>query len=52
MIFLAIFNVEEFILEIWSNLYNRLADTWKCLLLVLPENLGGKTTPCYNLTAK
>uniref|UniRef100_A0AA82N812 Uncharacterized protein n=1 Tax=Schistosoma mansoni TaxID=6183 RepID=A0AA82N812_SCHMA len=45
----VIFNLEQFILSFWDNLYEHLAGTWKCLLQVLPENLGGQKNPCYNL---
>ncbi|CAH8635564.1 unnamed protein product [Schistosoma rodhaini] len=46
----AIFNLVEFIEQLWTNLYERLGGTWKCLLEVLPEELGGKKNPCYNKT--
>ncbi|CAH8619870.1 unnamed protein product [Schistosoma haematobium] len=29
-----------------KNLYLRLADTWRCLLEILPPNLGGKNKTC------
>uniref|UniRef100_A0A5K4F7E5 Secreted protein n=1 Tax=Schistosoma mansoni TaxID=6183 RepID=A0A5K4F7E5_SCHMA len=48
----SIFNVVEFILGLWTNLYERLGGTWRCLLLVLPEELGGKKNPCYNKTTQ
>ncbi|CAH8625153.1 unnamed protein product [Schistosoma rodhaini] len=43
----VIFNVEELILNLWKNLYERLADTFKCLLSPLPESIGGKNKSCY-----
>ncbi|CAH8593094.1 unnamed protein product [Schistosoma intercalatum] len=36
----VIFDVELLILNTWTNLYLRLADTWRCLLEILPPNLG------------
>ncbi|CAH8593102.1 unnamed protein product [Schistosoma intercalatum] len=42
----VIFDVELLILNTWTNLYLRLADTWRCLLEILPPNLGGKNKTC------
>ncbi|CAI2732214.1 unnamed protein product [Schistosoma spindalis] len=36
----VIFNLEQLILDFWKNVYERLAETFKCLLNVLPEYLG------------
>ncbi|CAH8610149.1 unnamed protein product [Schistosoma bovis] len=36
----VIFNLEQLILDLWKNLYERLAETFRCLLNALPVYLG------------
>ncbi|CAH8610131.1 unnamed protein product [Schistosoma bovis] len=43
----VIFNLEQLILDLWKNLYERLAETFKCLLNALPVYLGGADKICY-----
>ncbi|CAH8615231.1 unnamed protein product [Schistosoma bovis] len=43
----VIFNLEQLILDLWKNLYERLAETFRCFLNALPEYLGGANKTCY-----
>ncbi|CAH8608300.1 unnamed protein product [Schistosoma curassoni] len=43
----VIFNLEQLILDLWKNLYERLAETFRCLLNALPVYLGGTNKTCY-----
>nr|CAH8866338.1 unnamed protein product [Trichobilharzia regenti] len=44
----VVFNLKEFLLDIWKALCTRLGETWGCLLDALPKTLGGNDSPCIS----